>query len=155
MDKGWLLIGVIGLAVLLIAFLLTPAESLMTSIPPTKAFTKITNGVWEIEADSYADVLKLMEGNDITITGDAENDEVIISAGGSQNLTDSFGTMIIGGNALKAAAPNATVTINPAGSLSCTKSGSVFTCKLNAITCPLLQGIKGVDANGNLFCGVI
>lgn len=98
MDKGWLLIGVIGLAVLLIAFILTPAESLMTSIPPTRAISDIFTQNTSITLRSYADFIELSGIRDMEVRGRPAAHEVIIQrnplSGGEVSYFDTTGTII-------------------------------------------------------------
>lgn len=50
MDRGWILIGLIGLAVVSVGISVTPIES---AIPPTRAFTSILTDAGTIIANSY------------------------------------------------------------------------------------------------------
>lgn len=98
MDKGWLLVGVIGLAVLLIAFLLTPAESLVTSIPPTRGIADIFTQNTSISLKSYADFVELSGIKDIEVRGRPAEHQVIIQrnslSGGEASYFDTTGTTI-------------------------------------------------------------
>lgn len=77
--------------------------------------------------------------------------------------TNAFSKIIIGNKTITAndysSAANLTDKIAGnvigAGSLSCSALNGTTTCKITAISCPVLQGIKGVDSNGNLFCSTL
>ena len=125
------------------------------AIPPTRAFSKIMTDNGEINARSYSDWLD-MRGNDaVNVTMSGNNVHFWMVGNASSGGTNSFGTLKVNGVLYKATAPNQTITINTQGSVSCTLSGGTVTCKLSTLSCPALQGIKGVDSSGNLFCGLI
>lgn len=155
MDNLLFVVSMFGLSILAAAYFLTPIEGgREMNIPPTAAFSRIITDNGEIIATEHNDWLDMRSTDSFNVTMSGHN-LYFWGNGSSGSPTDSFGTIIINGEILKADAPNSTITINTQGSLTCTKSGDVFTCNLNPITCGLLQGIKGVDASGNLFCAVI
>lgn len=76
--------------------------------------------------------------------------------------TKAFSKIIIGGKTITAKdySSIANLTgmagnVTGKGSVSCSLVSGKFECKLKPITCPTLQGVKGVDSNGNLFCSVL
>lgn len=143
-SKTVWLIGLSGLIPILVIALLIPAES--STMPPTPAFSKIRIDNYVIEAptfDSQLDLSNILDynGSAMTLEGDS--------------AANSFSSVVINGKTITASNPDSILTINTLGSLNTTVSGSTVTIKLKALTCGLLQGIKGVDASGNLFCAVI
>lgn len=155
MDKTVALFGFAGIGMLFMAFVLIPADAgREMNIPPTNAFSKIITDNGIIEADKYNDFIDMRSTDSVKVNMTGHN-LYLWGLQSNSTETNSFGTIIINGNSIKATQTNATIIINTQGSLSCTKSGNTFNCKLTAITCPVLQGLKGVDANGNLFCSTI
>ena len=78
--------------------------------------------------------------------------------------TNAFSKIIIGNNTITANDWGSTAnltgktngyTVSGSGSLTCSLSGTTITCKLKTISCPVLQGLKGVDSSGNLFCSTL
>ena len=69
--------------------------------------------------------------------------------------TPAFSTITIDGVVITADSYNDRLTITTSGSLSTTVNGNTVTIKIDPLSCPLLQGVTGIDANGNLICGVI
>lgn len=154
-DRNMVLLIIFGISLFSIAYFLAPANAgREMNIPPTNAFGRIMTDNGILEATDWNDWIDMRSTDSVNVTMSGHN-LYFWGMSGNSGSTNSFGTIIINGGIFKATAPNSTITINTQGSLSCTKSGDVFTCKLAQISCPLLQGIKGVDASGNLFCGVI
>ena len=69
--------------------------------------------------------------------------------------TNAFSKVFINGQLVEADKYNDELYIITSGSFNTTISGDSVTIKLKSITCPLLQAIKGVDADGNLVCATI
>jgi hypothetical protein len=154
-DRDMILLLVFSVSVFSIAYFLAPANAgREMNIPPTGAFSRIITDNGVLQASDWNDWVDMRSTDSVNVTMSGHN-IYFWGMNGSSTPTDYFGTVKINGNTVKASAPNSTITINTQGSLSCTKSGDVFTCKLSQVTCGALQGIKGVDANGNLFCGLI
>lgn len=91
-------LGIAGLAVLFAAFLLTPAESLVTSIPPTRAIADIFTQNTSISTKSYSDFVEMSGIKDIEVRGRPAAHEVIIErhslSGGEASYFDTTGTTI-------------------------------------------------------------
>lgn len=125
----------VGLLIIALAIIFIPSDS---AIPPTPAFSRVTIGNLTFLAESYNDVLDL--------TG------VFILNGTSYN---GFAVVTIDGNSIIADSPEDTLVITTPGHLSTSIIGNNVTIKLTQMTCPILQGIKGIDENGNFVCAVI
>ena len=70
--------------------------------------------------------------------------------------TPAFSQVYINGIPIKATSYNDKIFINTQGHLVTTIQGDRVTIKIgNAFTCPTLQSVKGVDANGNFICGTL
>ncbi len=100
MDRGWLIIGVIAGVIIGLAFFLSvPAESLVTSIPPTRAIADIFTQNTSIHTKSYADFVELSGIKDIEVRGRPAAHEVIIQrnplSGGETSYFSTVGTAII------------------------------------------------------------
>ena len=69
--------------------------------------------------------------------------------------TPAFSEVYINGEPVKAIHYRDQLYITTEGMITTTVTGKNVTMKLAEISCPLLQAIKGVDANGNLVCGAL
>lgn len=90
---------------------------------------------------------------DIIFDSNSENSVTI-----THNATSLLNINILDLNGSSVVMPDINITsVDLAGSLDgvFNEETGELTLKLEPITCGLLQGLKGVDANGNLFCAVI
>ena len=69
--------------------------------------------------------------------------------------TDAFSKIYINGQLIEADQYNDELYIITPGSITTTINGDTVTIKLKSITCTVLQGITGVDTDGNFVCNVI
>ena len=99
MDKGWLLIGLIAFTVILVAVLLVLVESLVTSIPPTRAIADIFTQNTSITLRSFEDYIEISGIRDIEVHGRPAAHEVIMQrnslSGGEASYFSTTGTIIV------------------------------------------------------------
>ena len=69
--------------------------------------------------------------------------------------TNAFSKVYINGQLIEADQHDDTLYITTTGSLTTSIDGDAVTIKIKELTCPILQAVKSVDANGNLVCAVI
>lgn len=68
---------------------------------------------------------------------------------------NGFSKIIIDGLMINATQAEDTLTIITPGHITTSISNKTITFKVTQMSCPVLQGIKGVDSSGNFICGVI
>lgn len=69
--------------------------------------------------------------------------------------TPAFSVIYINGDPVHASKYNQELYISSSGDINITKSVNQVKIKLKTKTCPALQGLKSIDANGNFVCGLI
>ena len=69
--------------------------------------------------------------------------------------TNAFSKVYVNGLLIEADKYDDELYITTQGSLNTTISGDSVTIKIDEISCRILQGLKSVDASGNLVCAVI
>ena len=69
--------------------------------------------------------------------------------------TPSFSAVYINGQPIIAERYNDKLYITTEGMINTTVEDKIMNMKLKPISCPALQAIKGVDADGNLVCGIL
>lgn len=132
MDRHVFVISMFSLTILAAAFFLTPVlAGREMSIPPTKAFSRIITDNGTLEATEWNDYIDMRSTDNVKVNMTGHN----LYIWGINSTGDT--------------------AITTQGSLSCIKTGNTYNCKISPLSCPILQGVKGVDASGNLFCGVI
>ena len=69
--------------------------------------------------------------------------------------TDAFSKVYVNGQLIEADQYNDELYITTTGSLTTTISGDSVTIKLTAVSCPALQALRSIDADGNLVCAAL
>ena len=141
-DYAFYIIAAIGFGILGLAILFEESDAVQV----TPAFSEIIINGTSYKAKTYNEKLYLsgdfiMQGKSIGVSGGS--------------LSDSFKTVIIDGVSITATQPEDTLTITTPGHITTTVDGNTVTIKLTQFSCPLLQGVKGVDSNGNFVCAAI
>ena len=117
----------------------------------TNAFTTISvSGQDNVVAETTSDTLELVAGSNITLTTDAGNDKITITASGGASASDSFTTVAVDGeDAILADSSTDTLNINKSGGMTITSDSATDTITFDSRTYTLQCSETGSPSPDN------
>ena len=117
----------------------------------TNAFTTISvSGQDNVVAETTSDTLELVAGSNITLTTDADNDKITITASGGASASDSFTTVAVDGeDAILADSSTDTLNINKTGGMTITSNSTTDTITFDSRTYTLQCSETGSPSPDN------